>query len=230
MRKILSLFLICFCTVGVLAQKKKTVSKTSEKATESILTPKKELEAAIAKSKQSEKIRVVAEVSLGSNEVVSIFEFSSPDRFHLFEKVSGKVVKEAIEIEKQRYQKKGEQWIKTRLDYVPLRNQFADIFRIKFISNRDDAIKIKNVKVILLGEETLNEKKYRKYGYTIIYNYSEFNESGIVWVSENAGLLERIETESAGLFGRTKSIWTYIYDKEIKIEPPSDFIEKDWVD
>lgn len=230
MSKFLCLLAIIFCAVGVFAQKTKSTSKATAKTANSVLTPKKQLENAVIKSKRSEKVRVITEVSLGSNEVVSTFEYAAPDKFYLFEKVSGKTVKEVIEISKQRYQKKNDQWIKTRLDYYPLRDQFGDVFRIKFVSKRDDAIKIKKVTVDSLGEETLNNKKYQKYNYSIFYDDSTFNELGMAWVSDTNGLIERCEVESVGLFGKSKSVWNYIYDKEIKIESPKDFVEKDWVD
>ncbi|HQU85389.1 MAG TPA: hypothetical protein PKY59_19770 [Pyrinomonadaceae bacterium] len=230
MKKVLCFLAIGFCAAGVFAQKTKSTSKSSVKTVSAVLTPKKQLEDAVIKSKRSEKVRVIAELSLGANEVISIFDYVSPDKFYLLEKVSGKTVKEAIEISKQRYQKKNEQWIKTRLDYFPLRDQFGDVFRIKFVSKRDDAIKVKKVTVASLGEATLNDKKYQKYRYSILYDDSTFNESGTAWVNQSNGLLERCEVESVGLFGQSKSVWNYIYDKEIKIESPKVFVEKDWVD
>ncbi len=80
-----------------------------------------------------------------------------------------------------------------------------------------------------MGEAVSNEKKYLKYNYAISYKDFDTVESGIAWINQENELLEKLETENCGLFGATKAVWNYYYDKEIQIEQPKDYIEKDWI-
>ncbi len=230
MRKVLALFLIGFCTVGVFAQKTGLASKSNKKATDLVLTPKRELENAISKSMKAEKFRIKVQGNVLNNEIFSTFEYLSPDRYRFVDTISGKSVKEAIEIAKQRYQKKNDEWVKTRLHYAPLRNQLIAVFPVKLNSKPGDAILVKNVKVNLLGEEYIDEKKYRKFGYSVSYSGWDVVDNGVAWVNKSSGLLERLETKTDGLLGQTTGVFNYFYDKEIIIDPPKDFIERDWID
>ena len=42
-------------------------------------------------------------------------------------------------------------------------------------------------------------------------------------------MIEIVETEGVGLFGRFSAVWTYDYGKRSLITPPQSYIEKDWV-
>lgn len=218
MKKLTIVIFLFLYTVNIFGQK-----------TDKTLSPKQQLENAIAKSKKEKNIRRVIEITIQNKDILSTFAYSAPDKFYLLEKVSGKVVKEAVEIAKQRYQKKDEQWIKTRLDYVPLRDQWEDFFPVKLCSKKKDAIEVKNSKVDFPGEEKMNENAYLKYEFAVTYVDLDYTDQGTAWINKNSRLLERVETKTVGLFGPVKSFWNYYYNEEINIEAPKDFIERDWV-
>ena len=52
-------------------------------------------------------------------------------------------------------------------------------------------------------------------------------ECGTVWVNQENGLIERVETEGFGIAGKFGAVWTYDYGKNSNIEPPTSFIEKE---
>lgn len=223
------LFLTFACATFVFAQKTKVVSKTKKAAV--VPSHQRELENAVAKSMRARSLRITTDFIIQGKKVFSRFEYSSPDRFSLFETVDGKVNKEAVEIARQRYQKKDARWIKTRKDYYPLRDQYDSNFPIKLRSKPSDYVKVKSAKVLLSGEEIIDGKKYLKYSYTASYvDFAGFDSAGFAWINVDSGLLERLETRERSLFGPVSAVWNYFYDQEIKIEKPNDFIERDWVD
>jgi len=228
MKKILAGFFISFCIVNVFGQKTKTESKTNIQVTKSSLTAKKQLENAVLKSTKATKVRVTFETNIQNKEITSTFEHLAPNRFYLLEKISGKVNKEIIEIGNQQFRKKDEKWTKIKMDFysVTLKEQFDIFFPIKLSSKKGDYATVKRAEVNLIGEEVFNESKCRKYRYSVSYKELDSIDSGVAWINESSGLLERLETEGGGLFGQLKTVWNYFYDKEIKIEMPKDFIEE----
>ena len=86
------------------------------------------------------------------------------------------------------------------------------------------------MQVNLLSEEYINEKKYRKFGYSISYSGWDVVDYGVAWVNQSSGLLGRLETKTNGLLGQTTGVFNYFYDQEIVIDPPKDSIERDWID
>lgn len=229
MRRFAVLVLICSLVVVAGAQKT-SPAKTGKKSQPKPSQPYDELYVSLLISKKAPRVRAVAEVTLGQNQIVSTFEYLAPDRFRLYETNNGREDKEAVEIARQRYQKKDAQWIKTRLDYLPLRDQFGNVFQLVFSSSRTDVIRVRNVTVDFVGVETKGKIEYRKLSFSTSYNEPGLDNSGIAWINAKSGLIERIEITGGGLFGRASSVWNYYYDSAIKIEPPTDFIEKDWVD
>jgi hypothetical protein len=227
MKKLFVIIYICFGLSGVFGQ---TANKTSKakKVGQTAINPKNQLKNAVAKSKNSKKVRIEIESKIQNKEIASKFERVAPDRFSFVDKVAGKITKEAIEISKQRYQKKGEQWIKTRKDYAPLRDQY-DMFFPNLTSKPDDIIKITKLEVTLSDKETVDGKNYQKYAYSIFYDEMDNVDSGVAWINDESGLLERLETQTVGLFGAANAVWIYNYDDLIIIDAPKDFIEKDWI-
>ena len=232
-KKILVTFFIGLFVNNILGQKVIQKSVGTNNKTQRPLSansnPKEQLKNAVLKSQKSQSISVKVELIVQNKQFVTAFEYLAPNRYSLFETTSGIAVKEAVEISRQRFQKKDNQWVKTRKDYFLLREQLDLYFPIKFTSLKSDIIKIKEVKVTYLGEDFSGEKKYSKYQYTISYKGFDNIDSGVAWVNQTTKFLEKLETENFGLFGATKALFNYHYDKEIKIEEPKNFIVKDWI-
>ncbi len=189
------------------------------------MTPRKELENAVSKSLKAPKLRVIFETNIQNKEVFSRNDYLSPNRFYLFEKIDGKVTKEIIEVGKEQFRRTDEKWVKMRLDQyiITLKEQFDLLIPVKFSSKKSDYVQIKRADVNFLGDESLDDKKCRKYEFSVSYIDLDTVSSGIVWVNER-GLVERVEVLGGGLFCAVGTVLKYFYDEEIKIEAPKDFI------
>ena len=229
MKKLLLIILIGIYTINVFGQKTNKIVPETKKAG-TTANPKKQLIGSIERSKKVKKVSITLESKVQNKEISSLFEYVAPNRFHFIDRLFGKVIKEAIEIAGQRYQKKDEQWIKTRKDYLPIRDQY-DVNFPQIVSKPDDVVKINKLEVTLLDKDLIKEKSCQKYRYTITYDdFDNINDSGIAWINDETGLLEKVETETIGFFGPAKSVWNYNYDTDIVIEAPKNFIERDWID
>jgi hypothetical protein len=147
----------------------------------------------------------------------SIFEFVRPDRFHMASEGF-----EIIIIEDTTYIKdESGNWLESP---VPMGDVLGDT--INAFTNeeavdelmQDLEVTIDNVQS--LGQETVNGKETDVYEYT---NSSRFDDSIVynkIWVGADDGQLyqQQIETESAGVSGRTTI--TYEYGSDVVIEAP----------
>lgn len=228
--KIATLFIL-LCAVPIFGQSTKSTStKTTQTAPVIKLTPKDKLKKAVQASQKQKRVSIEAETTVQNKTFLSIAEYIAPDRYTSKDFRDGLLFKEAIEIASQRYQKKDDLWIKVRKDPYPLREQFFDVFfPIKLYSSKGDFIKIKNVSVVELEEITLEEKKYSRYKYTISYREFDWLDSGIAFVNQLNGMIERLETDNCGLFGSTRATWKYDYEKPVSIAAPKDYIVRDWI-
>jgi hypothetical protein len=194
------------------------------------LSAKGELLASIERSKSEPVIAKRILVSIQAKRVDSLFEYAKPDKFRLYETVPDVAPRESIEIGKQRYIKYKGEWVKVRKDLYPLREQFVDtFFPARFASAPDDVFKLKRATVTSLGKIDRDGSRFRKYRYLISYTDSQFDEGGTAFINDDTGLVEIVETEGVGLFGRFSAVWTYDYGKRLLITPPQSYIEKDWV-
>ena len=196
--------------------------------------PKAELMRALELSKRAKSVRRQVDGTVRGRQLNSVFEYVAPDRFYIRESLEGAPAqREAIEIGRQRYQKqkKGDEWVKVLEDPAPLREQFAtSFFPLKFVSARDDAIKIASVTVSSLGGLDDKGVKYGRYRYSVVYSGVSIVDSGVAWVNRNTGHLELIDYDGVGLAGEFKSKWKFDYGKEIVIEAPKAFVVKNWID
>lgn len=233
MFRIVLVSLLFIFSINVFSQssspKKTNQDKVNISKEKSLTNPKTFLENAIIKSKQARKVRVSVDSSIKGNQISSTFEFLSPNKYKVVDIVSGKVTKIIVEIAKQRYQLFNEKWIKTRKDYFPLRDQVDSFFPIKFRTNPDDIYEIKSSFVEQLEDEKIENRETKKFSYTIKYDGLEIVDSGIAWVDKKDGLLVQLETNSNGILGQVNGKWKYLYDVEITIEAPKDFVVQDWV-
>lgn len=194
------------------------------------VTPQAKLQEAVTLSRDQKAIRVTTEVFVQGKNRSGVFEYVAPGRFYSKLFFPDGKIREAIEIDRQRYQKHEDQWVKVRKDPYPLREQFFEFYTpIKFISDRSDVIKIKSVKVDSLGAETRKGKSYLKYAYTISYKNYEPVEVGVAFVNTSNGLVEIIEAENCGLFGFAKALWTYEFNDPGRIESPANYVVRDWI-
>lgn len=227
---LVSLLFVFSTTIFSQINSPQKINREDNTITEKSLTdPKIILENAVIKSKQAKSLRVYVEASLGSNQITSTFEFVYPNKYKAVDTVSGKTTKIIIEIAKQRYQLFNEKWIKTREDYFPLREQVDLFFPIKFRSTSDDIYEIKSSFVEQLEDEKFGNRETQKFRYIIKYDGLEIIDSGIAWIDKKDGILVKLETNSDGILGKTNGIWKYLYDVEVIIEAPKDFVVQDWV-
>lgn len=228
--KIASL-LIVLCAIQLFGQSSESQStKTARRTPVTKLTPKDKLKKAVQASQKQRRLSVEVETTIQNKTFLSVTEYVAPDRYSSKESRDGIPFKEALEISGQRYQKKNDQWIKVRKDPFPLREQFELLFPIKLYSLKGDVIKIKSVSVVELDETVSDGKRYSRYKYSISYRELDWLDSGIAFVNQSNGLMERLENESFGIFGSTTGIWKYDYEKIVTISAPKDYIVRDWID
>lgn len=214
----------------VFGQKTRTAqrSKTNPSVRES--SAKSKVLTAVERSKQQDVISKRIQISVQGKQLNSLFEFAKPDRFRLFETSPDKEDRESVEIAGQRYMKSKAQWVKVRKDFYPLREQFFDLFfPAQFSPKRGDVFKIKSVSVSPAGTSEQNGTQYEKYAYNVSYSGVSADESGVVWISQETGLITLVETTGVGLAGAFTALWTYEYGKKVTIDAPLSFIEKDWI-
>ena len=190
------------------------------------VTPKSELQGAIAKTLKAKSLRVVAAVTVQNKEIYSVFEYAAPDRLRLVERAGGEIKKEIVEIANQMFRKEGGKWIKMRMDgyLITLKKQLDTQIPIKLSSKKGDFIVVKNAEVVSDGETVINEKPHRKYDYRIAYHDFDQIDTGTIWVDASSGRVRRLASAGVGVFGPFSSVWDYYYDEEIKIATPSDFV------
>src|SRR5688572_27473263 len=103
--------------------------------------PKLEFITAVSKSKRAKHYRITSNSNFSSNEISSVFEYSSPDKYYLLVNLPRKRI-ETIEIKGQRYEKKDDLWIKTKLNPLPLRETFGDLLFPSVQNTKDSLFKI----------------------------------------------------------------------------------------
>jgi hypothetical protein len=147
----------------------------------------------------------------------SIFEFVRPDRFHMASEGF-----EIIIIEDTTYIKdESGNWLESPVPMSDVLEGTINAFTSEEAVDelmQDLEVTIDNVQS--LGQETVNGKETDVYEYT---NSSRFDDSIVynkIWVGADDGRLyqQQIETESAGVSGRTTI--TYEYGSDVVIEAP----------
>lgn len=189
---------------------------------------KSRLAESIALSKRQERVTIRVDVKIQGRDITAHYCFAAPDRYHTSDTENGKILKEAIEISGQRYQRKGDEWVKVRKDPYPIREQIDTWFPIKLNAARDDVFKLRSATVAALPDNDMADSQ--KYSYVVSYHDFDPKDSGVAWVNSKTNLLQKIQTAGHGLFGLASSVWIYDYQVPVSIEAPKSYVERDWID